>query len=126
MVGQYLKVEGSAHSGTTSIPTSSQATPQYTAGRYSSLSRVNPPTCSRKSETRYNIKVVKAQLRRDNDQKPILIVLAEQEFVSVTESTANVPYINSVLQSKFGADFVVVTSDGLKVEDSSSTQGNTS
>ena len=47
-----------------------------------------------------------------------------QVFIDVTEGTANINYISSVVQQKFGIDYVVVTADGLRIEDSSGTQGN--
>ena len=49
--------------------------------------------------------------------------LQTQPFVDVTESTANVIYITSAIQSKWGSQYVLVTSDGLQIEDGSGTQG---
>ena len=46
-----------------------------------------------------------------------------QTFVDVTESTANVNYITSTVQRKWGSQYVLVTSDGLQIEDGSGTQG---
>ena len=41
----------------------------------------------------------------------------------MTEGTANIHYITSVVQQKFGSEYTVVTGDGLRIEDSSGTQG---
>ncbi len=46
-----------------------------------------------------------------------------QVFVDVTEATANLNYITSVVQRKWGEEYSLVTCDGLKVDDSSGTQG---
>ena len=47
-----------------------------------------------------------------------------QIFVEVNESTANVDFITAYIQRKWGYDYVLVTNDGLRVEDSAGTQGN--
>ena len=47
----------------------------------------------------------------------------EQAHISIDDRSANVHSINNAVQSKWGSDFVVVTGDGLEVDDSSGTQG---
>ena len=37
-----------------------------------------------------------------------------QAFIDVTDSTANVHYITNVVQKRWGADFQLVTADGLQ------------
>ena len=44
------------------------------------------------------------------------------EVTEVTEATANVNYVTSAVQCKWGSDYNLVTSDGLKVDDSLGTQ----
>lgn len=46
-----------------------------------------------------------------------------QIFISVSEGNANVHFIQNVVQQKWGRSYVLVTSDGLSIEDSSGTQG---
>ena len=46
-------------------------------------------------------------------------------FVEVNESIANVNYILLVVQNKWGKDFVLVTQDGLTIDNESGTQGET-
>ena len=46
-----------------------------------------------------------------------------QTFIDVHESTANVDYITSIVQRKWGQGHILVTGDGLPIEESSSTQG---
>ena len=48
-----------------------------------------------------------------------------QTFIDVNDWTANVVYITRVVEKKWGGVYVLVTSDGLKIEDSSGTQGAT-
>ena len=46
-----------------------------------------------------------------------------QTFMDVTESSANVHYIGNAIQRKWGNDYILVTGDGLQIEDSCGTQG---
>ena len=46
-----------------------------------------------------------------------------QTFVDVTETTANFHYVSTAIQRKWGSEYVVITLDGLKLDDSSGTQG---
>ena len=43
--------------------------------------------------------------------------------MDVTEATANLHYVSSAVQRKWGQEYTLVTSDGLKVDDSSGTKG---
>ena len=47
-----------------------------------------------------------------------------QTFISISEANANVHFIQNVVQQKWGRSYVLVTSDGLPIEDSSGTQGD--
>ena len=47
----------------------------------------------------------------------------EQMHVSVDEPSANVNTITSAIQSRWGANYVVVTADGLEVDNSAGTRG---
>ena len=82
-----------------------------------------PPVAgpSRKCQT-VNVKVVQAVLKRHPGGKCEFTQLG-QTFVDVTEATANVDYIRSAIQKKWGTDYIIVTADGLEIEDSSGTQG---
>ena len=44
--------------------------------------------------------------------------IQNQTYVTVTEATANLDYIRQAIQRKWGAEYVLVTSDGLKLDDS--------
>ena len=47
-----------------------------------------------------------------------------QTFVDVIESTVN--YIRNAVQKRWGEEYILVTADGLEIEDSSGTQGRCS
>lgn len=44
-------------------------------------------------------------------------------FTQLCEVTTNMPYILSVVREKWGPDYVLVTADGLQIEDSDGTRG---
>lgn len=46
----------------------------------------------------------------------------DQAFVTITESTSNVPYITSTAKTAFDKDIVLVTANGLPINDSSGTR----
>ena len=69
-----------------------------------------------------SVKVVQAGFKRLISGRPEFTP-QNQTFVDLTEATANVNYVTSVIQRKWGLEFVMVTSDGLKIDDSSGTQG---
>ena len=46
-----------------------------------------------------------------------------QTYVLLDEDTANVDYINSEIQRTWGAEYIIVSGDGLPIESSSGTQG---
>ncbi len=76
---------------------------------------------SRRVQT-VNVKIVKAMMKPGANGRPEFTPLT-QTFVDVTESTANTTYILNAVQRKWGAQYVIVTSDGLQIEDGSGTQG---
>ena len=69
-----------------------------------------------------NVKVIQATMECLRGGKCEFAHLG-QTFVDVTESTANVNYIRSVVQKRWGFEYVPVTADGLEIEDSFGTQG---
>ena len=69
-----------------------------------------------------SLKVVQATMQQTPGGKPEFTRLS-QAFIDITESTANVPFITSVIQAKWGGEYVLVTADRLQIEESSGTQG---
>ena len=76
---------------------------------------------SKKMQT-LNVKVIQASMKRLASGKCEFVHLG-QTFVDITESTANVNYIKNVVQKRWGSNYILVTADGLEIEDSSGTQG---
>ena len=78
-------------------------------------------TASRKAQST-NVKILQASIKRLSNGK-IEFLAQNQTFVDVTETTANLHYVSSAIQRKWGSEYILVTSDGLKLDDSSGTQG---
>ena len=103
----------SSHSGHSMVdpPASNTILPQQT--QFTPTARKNISS---------NVKVVQASIRYLSNGKVEFSAMS-QTHVDVTDATANVNFVNSAVQRKWGPEFVIVTSDGLKLEDSSGTQG---
>ncbi len=71
----------------------------------------------------YSVRVAKATVTCSSNGSRVELHKYEQTFVDVTEDTANVNYILNVIQKKWGNNYVICTSDGIQIEDSSGTQG---
>ena len=80
------------------------------------------PIFSGKKGASISVKVVHSSISKLSSGKLDFEKLG-QTFVEVNESTANVDFITTCIQ-KWGYDYVLVTSDGLRIEDSAGTQGN--
>ena len=76
---------------------------------------------SRKGAT-YNLKVVKAEMTKHAKGK-VAFQPVNQTYIDLVESTANVEYILTLVQRRWGEDYIIVTNDGLQLEDSPATQG---
>lgn len=75
----------------------------------------------RKNQTS-SVKIIQASMKRLASGK-VDFVPQNQTFVDVTEATANVNYITAAVQRRWGSDHLLVTSDGLQLDDSSGTHG---
>ena len=80
-----------------------------------------PTFSTKKTNTSVSVKIVKASFSFKNGKAEFQKL--GRTFISVSEATANDIYISSVIRQKWGEDYVLVTSDGLQLEDSSETQG---
>lgn len=67
------------------------------------------------------MKVVQAHLEKEAGR--VEFQMEGQTFVDVTEATANVENILNTVQDNWGDNYVLVTNDGLEIEDCSGTQG---
>ena len=86
-----------------------------------STSGTQPVQAMRKTQS-INVKIIQASVKRLANGK-LEFMPHNQTFVDVTETTANVNYVTAAVQRKWGSDYNLVTSDGLKVDDSSGTHG---
>ena len=80
------------------------------------------PVFSAGRKVSVNLKIVQANISKTPTGKYEFEKLG-QAFIDVNESTANIFYISGVVEKKWGLEYVLITSDGLKIEDSSGTQG---
>ena len=69
-----------------------------------------------------SVKVIQANLSFTDSGKPNFEKLG-QAFIEIREATANVAYVLSVVQAEFGANYTLVTNDGLELYNSAGTQG---
>lgn len=111
-----LTVEGAPfHTATQTVPCSVPSTsspnsfPHY------------KPIASKKDGS-FNVKVVKAIMKKLPNGK-VEFERLEQTFVSLDDSCANVGTVNNAVQLKWGPEYVLVTADGLEIDDSAGTQG---
>ena len=68
------------------------------------------------------LKVIQANVSKNVNGKLEFFKIG-QMFITLYEPTATVDYITAVIQKKRGKEYIIVTSDGLPIEDSSGTQG---
>ena len=107
--GSELQGQQPSTSGSTYVATPVAPRPLFTSGKKSHVPTVN-------------VKVVQASMERLPSGKCEFSHMG-QMCVDVTESTANVNYIRSVVQKRWGSDYSLVRADGLQIEDNSRTQG---
>lgn len=81
-----------------------------------------PPFTARKSMPSVSVKVVQATMSRQASGKPSFNKLG-QTYLDLTDATANVSYVKHMIRQRWGAEYTLVTLDGLELEDSSGTQG---
>ena len=75
------------------------------------------PVFSGKKELSVKVKVVQASTKKLSSGK-VEFTRENQTYVTVTEATANVDYVTQAIQRKWGFNYVLVTADGLKFDDS--------
>ena len=71
----------------------------------------------------YSLKVVRAEAVMLHNGRYSLKPATVQTYVLLDEDTANVDHINSEVQKTWGAEYIIVSGDGLPIESSSGTQG---
>ena len=130
-----LTVEGPDLSQSTSLPR--RANPFQRSSLYSASSSTVSSTPSgtspatpifrsvvapRKGST-FCVKIVKAKVKKGGNRKKPEFLPISQAYIELTESTANLDHISSMVKRRWGDQYVIVTSDGIQLEDSPATQG---
>ena len=70
----------------------------------------------------FSLKMLKATMIRRGRGK-VEFTPSSQTYIDLVDTTANLEHIMAVLHRRWGSDYVLVTSDGLELEDSPATQG---
>ena len=102
-------------------PNTSNMTTVATPGPSSGPSS-RPPFTARRSVPSVSVKVVQATMSRLASGKPTFNKIG-QTYIDVTDATASVSYVKHIMRQRWGAEYTLVTLDGLELEDSSGTQG---
>ena len=111
-MGGGQRTSNSRQVSVTSIPTPTSSLPPPT---------FRSVTATRRGPT-FSLKVVKATMQRQGRGKAEFQPTS-QTYLELTEATANVEHILGVISSRWGAEYTLVTNDGLEIEDSTATQG---
>ena len=96
-------------------PASSSHLPQYTSSGFRSV------LYSHKKIRSFNVKITKAILHKKG-RKPEFTATG-QLYIEMLESNSNIQYALEAIRNKWGPDYILVSSDGLKIEDSAATRG---
>ena len=96
-------------------------TPNASAAASSSPPLFRLVIASRKATSAFNPKVIKAQMVRDG--KKVELKGKHQTFIDIVETTAIVKHMLGVVRRRCGPDYILVTQDGLQLEDTPATQG---
>ena len=70
----------------------------------------------------FSLKVVKATVNKKGRGKPDFQPTS-QVYIELTEVTVHLEHILGVIRKRWGAEYILVTSDGTELEDSPATQG---
>ena len=69
----------------------------------------------------FNLKIIKTTVIKTG--KKVEFKPVHQTFIELVEDTVNVDHILDVVQRKWGTNHILVTQDGLKLEEAPGTQG---
>ena len=131
-----ITVEGDAYSGSGNRPAAPSTATLSATGVGSSSNTSNSMLSSYPSFTSVvsshgrrgsngggsNLKVVQAEISGFSAGRPEFRRLG-QTFIPLSDSTANIHHVTSVVKAEFGDEYVVVTADDLEVRDSAGTRG---
>ena len=69
----------------------------------------------------FSLKILKAMIRRGRGKADF--APSSQTYIELVDTTANLEHIMGVIRNRWGSEYVLVTNDGLELEDSPATQG---
>ena len=128
--GAVLFVEGPNLGSSANSRLTVSSTAQSSSSGASASYKTNPPPPAFKSVIpakqskgpSYTVKIVKAEMERSRTGK-VDFTQEAQMHVDLIETTANVEYVLSEVQRRWGDQYVLVTIDGLELEDCEGTKG---
>ena len=118
----YLVVRGQKAQGNPSSSLVDAAPGPSTSNPVTAVTPSRPIITAKKTSEGATVKIIQASMKRLSSGKAEFTHQA-QTFIDIREDTANVNNLSSMVHSKWGNDFVIVTSDGLPIEDFSETKG---
>ena len=114
-------MEGSRRARSDAASTSNSTS---SGSRVLSVPSTVPPIFKSKvggSSSSISVKIAYATMKRNGTKCEFRKL--HQAFIKVGESTANVSYLTEAVKEKWGKDLILVTADGMPIEDSSGTRG---
>lgn len=95
--------------------------------RISSLSNIQPPPVYKSNRASSggpfaNVKITYSIIKKSGSRPDFKKL--HQAFIKVNDDTANVHYLTYMIRQKWNCDLVLVTPEGMPIEDGSGTQGN--
>jgi len=70
-----------------------------------------------------SIKITKAEMKKSSGSKKPEFYATGQTYIELVDATANVEFVMGTIQKRWGNNFVIVSNDGLELEDVPATQG---
>lgn len=119
--GDNLVVRGMKRQSTGAVGSHFDPSPASSSCNVVTPSR---PVFTTKRPLEFNLKVIQATMKRLHRLGKVEFTQQCQTFIDIREDTANAIHITSMIQIKWGNDYVLVTKDGLPIEDCAGTKGN--
>jgi len=103
------------HSLSPNLNTPTSSNPVYSSAFRSVQAAKKAPT--------FTLKIIKSMHMMTTSGKKPEFLSQQQTFIEINESTANVEHILGVVRGRWGQGYILVTQDGLTLEESPATQG---
>ena len=107
----------------TPAPTPDRISSASTSRRNAGPGPVLPLGGKKSAALIFPLKIIQAIITKQNSNgRPEFLKMGEF-YLEIIESTANITFINHAIKERWGKEYVLVSSNGLKIEDSSATRG---